>query len=54
MTRQRALDAVLIGAELVYVNASLSTRTPVPWPDVVREKIRAFEILAPEEAARGA
>jgi acyl-CoA thioester hydrolase len=54
MTRQRAPDAVLIGAELVYVNASLSTRTPVPWPDGVREKIRAFEILAPEEAARGA
>jgi acyl-CoA thioester hydrolase len=54
MTRQRAPDAVLIGAELVYVNADLKMRTPVPWPDAVREKIRGFESLAPEEAARGA
>lgn len=49
MTRQRAPERTLITGELIVVNADLKTRSPMPWPQALRERIRAFEIVAPEE-----
>ncbi|MFZ5541745.1 MAG: acyl-CoA thioesterase [Pseudomonadota bacterium] len=54
MFRKGATDAVLIGAELVYVNADPVSRKSQPWPDRVRELMRRYERIAPEEAAHGA
>jgi len=48
--RAGAPDAALIEAELVYVNADPSTRTPVPWWPAFRERVRAFEAVTPEDA----
>lgn len=53
MARKAIPGKVLIAAELVYVNADLKTRTSMPWPDAVREKILAFEPVAPEQVSRG-
>ncbi|HTT12654.1 MAG TPA: thioesterase family protein [Burkholderiaceae bacterium] len=52
--RQDDPGRALIAAELVYVNADPKAKEPVPWPDRVRELIRRFEPLAPQEAADGA
>ena len=43
-------DRSLIDAELVYVNASTGSKTPVPWTPRFRDCVRGFEIVAPEEA----
>ena len=51
MIRKRAPEKVLIAAELVYVNADLKTRIPMPWPRALRERILSFEIVAPEQSS---
>ncbi|MGE0876360.1 MAG: acyl-CoA thioesterase [Burkholderiales bacterium] len=40
----------LVAAELVYVNADPRTMTPAPLPGDLRERIRAYEATAPQEA----
>jgi acyl-CoA thioester hydrolase len=50
MFRRGAPEAALIGAELVYVNADPATRKPLPWSPALRERLRAFEVVPPEEA----
>lgn len=52
--RQDGGETALIGAELVYVNADPAVRKALPWPQFLRERIRAFEVLPPEESVRGA
>jgi acyl-CoA thioester hydrolase len=51
--RQDDLERALIGAELIYVNADPHAKKSLPWPDRVRELIRQFETIAPEENADG-
>jgi acyl-CoA thioester hydrolase len=50
MFRRGAPEAALIGAELVYVNADPASRQSVPWWPVFRERVRAYEIVPPEQA----
>jgi acyl-CoA thioester hydrolase len=40
----------LITAELVYVNADPKTMKSAPLPDDLRERVRKFEAVAPQEA----
>jgi YbgC/YbaW family acyl-CoA thioester hydrolase len=40
----------LVTAELVYVNADPKTMKAAPLPEELRERIRRYEALAPEEA----
>jgi acyl-CoA thioester hydrolase len=47
--RKGASDIPLIGAELVYVNADPVSKKSLPWPEQVRDLIRRYEIVAPEE-----
>jgi len=47
----RAED-LLVSGELVYVNADPASRKPVPVPEWIRELMRRFERVAPEEEAR--
>jgi acyl-CoA thioester hydrolase len=42
-------DAPMISVEIVYVAADPATLKPVPVPPVLRERIRAFEAVAPVE-----
>jgi acyl-CoA thioester hydrolase len=51
--RQQQTDRALIGAELVYVNADPVLRKSVPWPESIRERVRRYEVIAPQEAADG-
>jgi acyl-CoA thioester hydrolase len=39
----------LIGVELIYVNADAVAHKAKPWSTRVRERIRAYESVAPEE-----
>ena len=39
----------LVNGELVYVNVDPASRTPAPLPVALRERIRAFERVAPVE-----
>lgn len=50
MFRLGQIDRPLIDAELVYVNASTASKTPVPWSPRFRDCVRRFEVSAPEEA----
>jgi acyl-CoA thioester hydrolase len=50
--RHGALDAPLVAVELVYVYVDAAGRTPRRVDDVVRERIRAFERVAPDEPDR--
>jgi acyl-CoA thioester hydrolase len=50
MFRSGAPEGALIGAELVYVNADPASRKSRPWWPEFRERVRAFEVVAPEEA----
>jgi len=43
--------AALVTAELVYVNADPHTKKAAPLPVDLRERIRNYEIMAPEAAA---
>jgi acyl-CoA thioester hydrolase len=55
MFRTGQSERALIAAELVYVCTDPSTRTPVPLPDPLRARIRAFETTpAHEPASHGA
>ncbi len=50
MFRRGEPDRALIGAELVYVNADPKAGVSVPWSEAFRQKLRAFEPLAPQES----
>lgn len=39
--------------ELVYVNVALDGHRPAPWPDAFRGRVRAFEVVPPEEPHAG-
>ncbi len=52
--RSGATDTPLIGAELVYVNADPASKKSQPWPRRVRDAVRRYERIPPEEAAHGA
>ena len=45
----RGASDLLVGAELVYVNADPATRSAVPLPEEVRRRVRDFEITAPAQ-----
>lgn len=45
-----ASPAPLITADLVYVNVELATAKPAPLPGELRERIRAYERIAPPAA----
>jgi acyl-CoA thioester hydrolase len=51
--RQNDLERVLIMAELIYVNADPKTKKSMPWSERVRELIRSYETLPPQEATDG-
>ena len=44
-----ASTATLIDADLVYVNVDVATGKPAPLPEDVRERVRHYERLAPEQ-----
>lgn len=50
----RANDAAtaLVDAEVIYVCVGAGN-APRPWPEAMRERIRGYETLAPEEGGRG-
>lgn len=50
MFRRGQHEQSLIDAELVYVNASTESKKPVPWSARFRDRVRQFELLAPEDA----
>lgn len=50
MFRRGEAARALIGAELVYVNADPASKKPQPWPEAFRQRVRQFELRAPEEA----
>ncbi len=43
----------LIEGELIYVNADPVAKKALPWPESIREKIRRFETVPPEEGHGG-
>ena len=43
-----AEEAPLVSAELVYVNADLSSMQAAPLPDELRERVRRYERTAPQ------
>ena len=43
-------DALLVHGSVVYVNASLADRRPTPIPDVLLDKVIAFERVPPTRA----
>lgn len=47
--RQSETERPLIAAELVYVNADPVQKKSVPWPEKIRDLIRAYEHIAPLE-----
>jgi acyl-CoA thioester hydrolase len=49
MYRQGEPAAALVSAELVYVNADPAGTRSLPWPERLRDRLRAFEPRAPEE-----
>lgn len=49
--RRRQYEAVLVVADLVYVHVDAAVRTPLRVGEPLREKIRAFETVAPDEPA---
>jgi len=42
-------NAPLVSAELVYVNADPATKKAAPLPDELRERVRGYERVAPEQ-----
>lgn len=50
MFRHGEPDRALIGAELVYVNADPKAGISMPWSEGFRQRVRAFEALAPVES----
>jgi acyl-CoA thioester hydrolase len=51
MVRRGQPDTALIGAELIYVNADPAAQAAQPWWPGLRERVRSYEIVAPEEAS---
>jgi acyl-CoA thioester hydrolase len=51
MFRRGQPDTTLIGAELIYVNADPAAQAARPWWPALRDRVRAYEIVAPEEAS---
>jgi acyl-CoA thioester hydrolase len=51
MFRRDRTDAPLATVELVYVHVDAASKTPRPVGAALRERIRAFEVRAPDEAA---
>jgi len=51
--RGSAPKSALIGAELVYVNVDLQSRAARPVSESLRERVRRFEAIEPEEGTRG-
>ncbi len=49
--RRRQYEAVLVTAELIYVHADPASRTPLPIPDAMRARIRAFETIVPDDGS---
>ncbi len=47
LVRERSTGAVLVAAELVYVNADPAQRKSVPWAEPVRARVLAYEVLPP-------
>jgi YbgC/YbaW family acyl-CoA thioester hydrolase len=43
-------DAPLISAELVYVNADPKTMKAAPLPEELRDRVRRYERIAPQQA----
>ena len=54
MFRRGQGQAPLVAVDLVYVYVDAATKTPRRVDDVLRAKIRAFEIVAPDESSAGA
>lgn len=50
MFRRAQPGRALIAADLVYVNADPATKKSLPWSARLRERVRGFERVAPEEA----
>jgi acyl-CoA thioester hydrolase len=51
MFRRAATDVPLVAVELVYVYVDAASKAPRPVDEALREKIRAFERVAPDEAS---
>ena len=51
MFRREATDVPLVAVELVYVYVDAVSKVPRRVDEALREKIRAFERLAPDEAS---
>lgn len=51
--RQSDVEHALIGAELIYVNADPKAKKSLPWSDRVRDLIRRFETIPPQEGGDG-
>jgi len=51
--RQNDTQNALISAELIYVNADPKIKKAVAWSDRVRDLIRRYETVAPQEAGDG-
>ena len=47
MFRQQSTDAMLVAAELVYVNADPAQGKSAPWAESVRARVLAYEIRHP-------
>jgi YbgC/YbaW family acyl-CoA thioester hydrolase len=45
-------DALLVTADLVYVNVDAATKKPMPLPDELRQRVREYERTAPVEPER--
>ena len=54
MFRRSQADAPLATVDLVYVYVDAASKAPRPVDQALREKVRAFEVTAPDEAAAAA
>ena len=45
-------SALLVTADLIYVNVDAATKKPAPLPDELRQRVRDYERTAPVEAER--
>lgn len=45
-------SALLVTADLIYVNVDAATKKPAPLPDELRQRVREYERTAPVEAER--
>ena len=52
MFRRDRTDAPLTTVDLVYVYVDAASKAPRPVDEALRERVRAFEVKAPDEATR--